>query len=128
MLRSAFILLLGLPFCQPDETISGFSSPDVDWKLESLNGKTFDATATLSFPEEGKVTGKAPCNSYFATQTAPYPWFQVENIGATRMTCADLELESEFLTALETMTISEVSGNILILTNEDSGEMVFRAD
>lgn len=128
MFRASLLLLIGLSFCQGDETVSGYSANDVTWELEDLHGDNFQGDATIVFPEEGKVTGKAPCNNYFATQTAPYPWFTLEDIGVTRMMCDDMDLEATFFTALNEMTIVEVVGDTLILTNDKGGEMVFRAD
>lgn len=121
-------MLLGLTFCQGDETISGYSAPNITWALESLDGKTFAEEASIGFPEEGKIEGNAPCNTFFGSQTAPYPWFKAEGIGATRMACASMAQETAFFAALGNMTIAEVSGDTLILTNDDGGEMVFRAN
>ena len=121
-----------LPFflvsaCFPDESISGFIEPTAEYHLVEVDGAPFDGTATIAFPETGKVVGQAPCNRYFATQTAPYPWFALEGIGATRMACEDLPTESAFFIALEEMALSEVSGDTVILSNTDGRQMVFVA-
>lgn len=121
-------MLFGLSFCQGDETISGYLSADAVWTLETINGVGFDARATLTFPEEGKVAGDAPCNSYSGTQIVPYPWIGIENLAVTRKACSELPQETTFLATLTDMTIAEVSGNTLILTNDQGNEMVFRAD
>lgn len=128
MKHAAFLMIFGLTSCQGDETISGYSPANVTWNLESLNGAAFTASANLAFPNEGEIAGKAPCNAYFGKQTAPYPWFALEGLGSTKMACADLEQESAYFTAFAAMTIAEVAGDTLILTNEVGGEMVFRAD
>ncbi|MEY8096764.1 META domain-containing protein [Falsihalocynthiibacter sp. S25ZX9] len=121
-------MLFGLSSCQGDETISGYSATGVTWVLESLNGVAFTASANLTFPGEGEIAGKAPCNAYFGAQTAPYPWFALEDFGSTKMACADMDQESAYFTALAAMTIAEVAGSTLILTNDDGGEMVFKGD
>jgi len=126
-----FVIAL-LPFflvsaCFSDESISGFIEPTAEYHLVEVDGAPFIGTATITFPEAGKVTGQAPCNRYFATQTAPYPWFALESIGATRMACEHLPAESAFFAALEGMTLSEVSGDTLILSNTDGRQMVFVA-
>jgi heat shock protein HslJ len=129
MLRASFLLLLGLPFCQSDETLTGYGAADVTWHLVMLNGEgVSDPAATISFPEEGKIEGKAPCNSYFGSQTAPYPWFTAEAVGATRMMCEDMDGEDAFFQALNTMTLVDISGDTLILSNDTGGEMVFEAN
>lgn len=117
--------IAALGACSPDESISKFADPSAEYALVSLDGVAFPATATISFPEAGKVVGQAPCNRYFATQTVPYPWFGLEGIGATRMACPELDQESAFFAALEDMTLAEVSGATLILSNPAGREMTF---
>ncbi|WP_380054712.1 META domain-containing protein [Falsihalocynthiibacter sp. SS001] len=128
MIRSSILLVLALGFCQGDETLTGYGAADVTWSLESLNGTEFPATATLTFPNEGEISGKAPCNGFGGEQSAPYPWFKAENIISTQLACADIEAENTFFSALNSMSISEVAGDTLILSNEDGQEMVFRAN
>lgn len=110
-----------------DETISGYADPDVTWTLIELGGAPFKARATISFPEEGRIAGEAPCNSYRATQSAPYPWFEAGAIAATRRACPELAAEAAFFDALARVTLAEVAGEVLILSAEDGFEMVFHA-
>ncbi len=128
MLRLALVLsLVGLGQCSADETVGGYGGAERGWTLVELDGSPFTKTATLSFPERGKIAGQAPCNRYFATMEAPYPWFEAGPIGATRMACPDLDLETKFLATLAEMTQSEVSGDTLVLRNDAGLEMVFKA-
>lgn len=126
--RAAFLLtaMLGLGDCGGDETVAGYGGGDVTWALAELDGTAFEARATLGFPEEGRIEGEAPCNRYSGDQTAPYPWFRAEKIAATRRACPELDAEQAFLTALESMTLSEVAGDTLILSNDAGRQMVFR--
>ncbi len=110
-----------------DETLSGYAPEETTWVLESLNGAPFDANSTLTFPEKGRIAGKAPCNSFRASQSVPYPWFSLDGIASTKMTCPHIAQETQFFEALQNMTLSEVSGNTLILSNEDGSQMLFRA-
>ncbi len=116
---------LGLSACAGDETISGFADPASAYGLQSIDGEPFGSVATISFPGAGRVEGRAPCNAYSASQTAPYPWFELGLMRATRMACGDLPAEREFFAMLATMTLAEVSGDVLILSNPDGAEMVF---
>lgn len=125
ILISCTATLLG---CSPDETISGFAKTDTTYVLTSLNGTAFVTRATINFPQEGMIAGAAPCNSYSAAQTAPYPWFAVGPIAATRMACAELAAETDFFEALAAMSIAEVNGPILLLSNITGAEMVFQAE
>ncbi len=128
MLRLSFLILALLPACQQDQTVSGFAAPGQTWVLQELDGAPFAARATLVFPEAGKIAGQAPCNRYSGTQKAPYPWFETGPIVATEMACPDLDKEVRFFQALENMSLVEVSGNTLILSNDKGDQMVFAAD
>jgi len=123
----ALVLLLVLAGCSGDESVAAYGGSERTWVLESLNGTPFEARATLEFSDKGRISGQAPCNSYFAEQTAPYPWFVLEGVGATRRTCPDLSEETAFFAALTNMSQSEVFGDLLRLNNEAGDEMIFRA-
>ncbi|MGV6805334.1 MAG: META domain-containing protein [Ruegeria sp.] len=128
MLRLTLILpAIALSQCDRDETVAAYGAGDRSWILQEIDGKTYEASAMLSFPETGKIAGHAPCNSYNGTLNAPYPWFEVTDLTATRAACAGLEAEGYYFAALMAMTQSEVSGDVLILRNEDGHEMVFTA-
>jgi len=128
VVRLALVLaamsLLG--YCK-DETVSGHGGQDRTWVLRSLDGAPFAARATLTFPEEGEIAGQAPCNRYSGQQTVPYPWFSAETIISSRRACPDLDAETRYLRALGQMTLAEIAGDTLILSNDAGREMVFRA-
>lgn len=122
----ALLIPLALIGCKSDETISGYADTGAVWTLTELDGKPFAAKATISFPAEGKVTGKAPCNTYASSQTKPMPWFELGPVMSTKMACPDLAAEQQFFSGLGAMTLAEVQGNTLILSNDAGREMVFR--
>ncbi len=128
MRRGLLLILtcLALVACR-DETVAGYGATNATWQLATLDNVPFTARATLQFGARGEITGDAPCNRYFGQQTAPYPWFSAENIGATRRACPALAQESTYLSALAEMTLSEISGDTLILSNDAGREMVFKA-
>lgn len=126
-LLGLFVLsLFALAACK-DETLSGYAPKETTWIWQELDGQPAPARATLLMPQEGQVVGRAPCNSYSARQSAPYPWFQLEAIAATKMACPDLPAETAFFDALTAMTLAEVSGDTLLLSNDAGREMVFTA-
>lgn len=129
MIKATFALmpLVALTLCAGDETVSGYANPDAIYHLIEINGAAPAAPSTISFPAEGRVAGRAPCNTYTATQTQPYPWFNVEAIRSTRRACPDLSAEQQFFGTLQTMTLAEVSDAVLILSNEDGAQLVFEA-
>jgi heat shock protein HslJ len=124
---ACLLAALGLPACRADETVAGHGAAGKTWTLTELDGQPFAARATLTFPEPGRIAGQAPCNRYFAALEVPYPWFDATEIGATRMACPDLPAETAFLAALGEMTLSEVLGDVLILSNETGRTLLFRA-
>lgn len=123
----ALLALPTLAACQPDETISGYVGGQTLWQLSELDGKPFREKATLRFEAEGRITGQAPCNRYFASQTAPYPWIAIGPVGSTKRACPALKDEYAYLSALPKMTLAEVSGPVLILSTDEGPFMVFEA-
>lgn len=128
-MRSFLILaaLSALPQCQGDETVRAYGAGDKTWTLVELDGTPINARATLTFPETGKIAGEAPCNAYSAAMTVPYPWFDAGHIAATRRGCPDLAAEAAFLKALGDVTISDVLGDTLILSDDSGERLVFKA-
>ena len=127
MLRTLLALPLLITACQGDETTSAYADPTAIYQLKEIDGKPFNATATLQFPEPGRITGEAPCNRFSGAQPLPYPWFKADAIAMTKRACPDLAQESLFVSTLSQMTLVEVSGATLILSTEGGRQMVFVA-
>lgn len=121
------LLLLALSACSAGQSVSKLADRTTEYVLVEIDGVPFAANATLRFPDAGKISGQAPCNSYFATQTVPYPWFGIEGVGATRMACPDLAAEAAYFGALEDMTQALVTNGRLTLSNSNGRRMVFEA-
>lgn len=122
------LMLSFLAACQPDETVTKYLQGSETFVMQSIDGTSFEAAARIDLGEAGRVSGQAPCNSYFAEQSAPYPWFELGPIAATKRACPDLDAEQTFFDALATASLVEVSDPILILTNDQDLEMVFQAE
>ncbi len=122
------IPLLALTGCFQDESVSAYGAAGKTWTLAELDGAAFTQRASLTFPEPGKIAGAAPCNGFSGDMTAPYPWFEIGPLATTRMACPDMDAENRFFAALGDMTLSEVSGDTMILSNDSAREMVFKAD
>ena len=123
-LLAGFLSFLGCT----DETVSGYADPEAIYRLVEIAGEAFEPRATITFPEEGRIAGDAPCNAWSASQSVPYPWFEVGPIAATKRACADLEAEGLFLGTLAEMTLVEVQGPVLILSDDTGREMVFEIE
>ena len=126
MIRFTFLVLFALAACK-DETLSGYGAAAAVWHLASIDGTDIAPSVLLSFPSQGEIAGQGPCNSYSATQTAPYSWFAVDEFRSTKAACPDLSLENDYFAALKSMTISEISGGTLILSNDAKRTMTFTA-
>jgi heat shock protein HslJ len=122
-----FLILLALSACSTEQSMSKLADRTAEYVLIAIDGVPFAANATLRFTHAGEITGQAPCNTYFAARTVPYPWFGMEGIGATRMACPELAAEAAYFTALEDMTQADVTGRTLALTNSNGRRMVFEA-
>lgn len=125
--RLCAVLLLPLTAACADETLSGYADPGAEYVLQTIDGAPFAARATITFPHALGLAGQAPCNRYSGALQAPYPWFETGPLAATKMACPDLAAEGVFFNALNQMTLAEVAGKVLILTNDAGHEMVFRA-
>lgn len=117
-----------LTACQKDETVTAYGGADKTWVLQTLDGQPFKASASLSFPEPGRIAGQGPCNAFFGPQTAPYPWFSTGPIGSTKRACPELQAEADYLAALQDMTQVEVLGDTMILSNDAGRELVFKSE
>lgn len=127
LIRAAFVLATLLGGCVSDETLTRYAPADTVFELVSLDGISFRETATLDISKPGWIRGRAPCNTYTASQTAPYPWFEIGPIATTKRACPAQVSETNFFEALGQMTIAEFGNGLLILTNTDGREMVFQS-
>ncbi len=124
---SVALSIVGFLNSRPDETLSAYGAGAREWQLQSINGTDFAARATIAFPQEGRITGRAPCNTYTATQKIPYPWFEISDLTVTKMACEDMASETAFFQMLGKMALVEVLDNLLVLSTETGEEMVFTA-
>lgn len=115
------------PFCRPDETLAAYGAAGHRWVLTEAPDGLAGADVAQTFGAGGAVQGTLPCNTMTAVQSAPYPWFEMSSVALTRRACADLEREAQIVALLSDMTLSEVLGDLLVLSADDGREMVFRA-
>jgi putative lipoprotein len=89
------------------------------WRLEDLGdlGVIDDAEATLEFSEQGRATGSAPCNRFFATVAVSGDSIRFSAIGSTRMACAEplASQEATYLKALESAERFAIEGSALTI-------------
>lgn len=129
-MRNPFIsllLLILLTGCFGDEGLTGYAPGQ--WRLVQAGPQATNTPRqhiTLDLSSRGRISGQGPCNTYSATQTAPYPWFEPGPIASTRAACPDLAAERAYLAALSRMQLAEVSGPVLILSNEAGETLEYR--
>lgn len=121
----AIITLLG---CNPQTLPDASALTEQTWSLAELDGNRFLARATMSFPDQGRIAGQAPCNRYLGQIEISYPSFSISPLITTKMACPDMASEAVFLEALQTMTSAQLSETTLTLSNSLGNEMVFKAE
>lgn len=104
------------------ETENPYEDSATTWVAEDFAG------ATLSFPETGRIAGKAPCNNYGGAQLADWPDFKVEGVFSTKMACPDLALEADFFDALNRATTASRDGDALLLSDGNGPLIRFTAE
>ena len=127
MRLSIVFIILSLGACGRNETVANYGAADKTWVLTEIDNQPYAAHATLLFTDNNKISGDTPCNAYSGMMTVPYPWFEAVEITSTKMACPDKAKEAQFLEALSMMTLSEVLGDVLLLSNDAGREMVFKA-
>lgn len=73
----------------------------LEWTLAEVDGQPVGYSATLSVDAEARITGRAPCNRYFAGFTGNLPEFRPDAMGSTRMACAAMADEDVYFRLLQ---------------------------
>ena len=128
-----YFLAVSLFFsCKPAEKSASLTG--TKWVLESMNGRevklkepTSEVFMTL---EDGKVNGKAGCNSFFGSyELGEGNQLDFGPMGATKMACPDMDIEVFFFTMLDSTRIYTIEGNKLSLKDVNEGVLgVFKAE
>ncbi len=122
----ALAAAFGLAGCASEESVTKYGGGDYLWKLTEIDSVPVDYAAELAFNPDGSVSGEGPCNAFTALQSKPYPWVAIDIDVVEQIYCADINDEEAFLTALEEMTLVEVSGPNMVMSNDAGRSMVFR--
>jgi len=51
-----------LSACRADDARRPYDAANRAWTLKLLNGASFPARATLTFPKRNEIAGEGPCN------------------------------------------------------------------
>ena len=89
------------------------------WTLEDLAGAGVieEASATLEFPEPGKVTGSGSCNRFFGAVSIDGNAISIRPLGTTRMACAEAVAMQEvsYIRALQSAERYSLRGAVLLI-------------
>lgn len=112
----AFIALYAS--CQPDP--KGGKLGDSYWTLTSMKveGKTTPVsnnTRTTLIFSGGKINGNAPCNSYFGEYHLQNEKIRLSDLGVTKRSCEQMDIENAFLSLLSKATAFSVRNDKLDL-------------
>jgi heat shock protein HslJ len=121
-MNKLFLLLpLALMACVPEKP----AAKPYFWKLVSIDGVAFPATATMAFDGD-RAYGQAPCNSWSGEVVkTPFPETNIRKVVSTMMACENLEAEQQFFAAMAAMTHEAVGLGHLELVDRKGREMKF---
>lgn len=74
------------------------------WVLTHINGESIGAApkeASISFNDEGRVSGTLGCNNFFGTYFVKKDKMSIDYTGATKMLCSEMSVEEKYLAALK---------------------------
>lgn len=120
---AALALTLAACVAQADDAITG-----TEWHLIGIEGQRAPAPLSLLLDDQGKASGQAPCNRWFASNGAALPALALSDIGATKMACPDLAVEQAYFEALAAMERVELAGGHLFLIGPEGRVLEFTAD
>lgn len=98
----------------------------IKWALQSMNGQALDlqndnSEVFLQFNEaEKRVSGKSGCNRFFGTYDMEGESLKFSPMGATKMACPDMTIETEFFKMLDAVDHFSIKGNQLILMQKNT--------
>lgn len=122
----AMAAMLGMVACDPSETVTKYGGMDYDWQLSEVDGAPVDYSAAVAFGPHGSVNGMGPCNGFSGSQNKPYPWIAIQIHFVEELYCSGIDNEEAFLASLMEMTVVEVSGDSLVMSNDAGREMAFK--
>lgn len=104
----------------------------VKWVLQTLNGKEVKLTDQnseifIQFNEvEQRVNGRAGCNRFFGNYEMEGRKLKFSPMGATRMACPDLQIETAFFQMLDEVDALTIKDNKLTFESKKKVVAVFR--
>jgi heat shock protein HslJ len=114
------VVLINYP---AQKAMAGTTMTQTNWTLQSLEDNTgilvpamSGTEVTAAFDREGRLSGNAGCNNYFAAYTTKDYQLTITGIGSTKMFCSGpgvMQQESAFLADLGRASSFRVSDSFL---------------
>lgn len=133
-MKYLLIIILGIFFadgsCRSSKDVAQIDG--IRWRLHSLNGVEINRSGEndemfIQFnTAEQQVSGRAACNNFFGNYELERSRLRFYPMGATRMTCPDLQIEQEFFAMLEIVDDYEVDNDELRFLSKDLPVAVFK--
>ncbi|MEG0795259.1 MAG: META domain-containing protein [Odoribacter sp.] len=125
-----FCILFAVVGCHSSKNIAKLN--DVKWVLQTMNGKEIklsdqNSEIFIQFNEVDKrANGRAGCNRFFGNYEMEDQQLKFSPMGATRMACPDLQLESEFFQMLDEVDTYQIKDNQLSFNSKGNVVAVFK--
>ncbi len=101
------------------------------WRVEQLNGesvKSAPENLTLIFKGGSSINGRATCNLFMGNYTLESDGkIDISPLGMTRTACPEMQLESQYVEALDGATSCSIVDGALILMKDETVVAKFRA-
>ena len=100
-----------------------------EWDLAKINGQAIVKTDDITMPfigfnqQEDRIYGNAGCNSFFGTMitdSTNVDALSFDNMGSTKMMCANMEVEDALLAALAQVKAIEYNAEQLQLKDANN--------
>jgi putative lipoprotein len=115
----ADLVLAAVPGRTPASPAPSAGLVGTRWTLEDLGGAGVieEASATLEFPEPGKVAGSGSCNRFFGTVSIDASAMSIRPLGTTRMACTEAVAMQEvnYMRALQSAERYVLRGTALLI-------------
>lgn len=101
---------------------------DTDWAVEFIDGVEAlpERRATFRIEQSGRIGGKGPCNSYFASAKIDGSALSIGQAGATQMACAPelMAAEQALFTAFDKAAAYRLEEGRLVIADKDGRDIL----
>lgn len=136
MMKTLLILIgmIGLGFTSCDSADKKVDLTGMKWVLQTLDGKKVDlqeerSQVYIQFNATDKrAIGMAGCNRFFGGYELDGTKLKFSQMGATRMACPDMQVESAFFKVLESTDSCGIKEHTLTLFSKGKALAVFKGE